>query len=54
MVTGALSCVWCLSQLLASFCRPFAWHCSAAASEQIFMKFDNEVFFENVLKKIQV
>jgi len=43
--------VWCWLQLLASFCRPFAWHWCAAASGQIFMKFDNEIFFENVLKK---
>jgi len=44
--TGAFT--W--SHLLASFCRPFAWNTSAS-SGQIFMKFDNEIFFENLLKK---
>jgi len=38
MAAGALSWVWCWSQLLASVCHLFAWNYSAS-SGKIFMKF---------------
>ena len=50
MGTGVVTLVWCWSQLLASFCHSFAWNTSVP-SGNIFMRFDNEVFFLKLSKK---